>query len=222
MHKPSDTERFWFRNVLLVALGVLSAKTAVDLWRDGTVASAYSFFQAKLHDHVLEPVEKLARELFDAIRKREYVVTREECEESQEALHRMLRDFSQSSKGSTLIADMKERLRETLRDQQEAASAIADKLSGGRTGGGGGGTAVPPTQVGAATAAVLAADEFRPEQAMAALMNAYERELQAPVRGVVFGNLMTAILIQMQKLKVHTEAAMLTMDQVSECRSCCC
>ena len=32
--------------------------------------------------------------------------------------------------------------------------------------------------------------------------------------GMLLGNLMTAMLIQMQKLKVHTEAAMLTMDQI--------
>lgn len=57
-------------------------------------------------------------------------------------------------------------------------------------------------------------DEFTPEQAMAALMSAYEKELQAPIKGIMFGNLTTAILIQMQKLKVHTEVAMLKMDQV--------
>lgn len=52
------------------------------------------------------------------------------------------------------------------------------------------------------------------EQAMEQLMRKYESELRAPVKGLVFGSLMTAMLIQMQKLKVHTEAAMLTMDQI--------
>eukprot|EP01035_Chromulina_nebulosa_P011506 gene11506-15375_t len=45
-------------------------------------------------------------------------------------------------------------------------------------------------------------------------MSEYEKELQTPIKGIMFGSLMTAILIQMQKLKVHTEAAMLTMDQI--------
>ncbi len=52
-------------------------------------------------------------------------------------------------------------------------------------------------------------------EAMNALMSEYERQLQTPIRGMLFGSLMTTILIQMQKLKVHTEAAMLKMDQVS-------
>lgn len=231
MHKPSDAERYWFRNTLLFAGAVISIKTAVDLWRDGTLAALLSFVKGKLHDHVLEPLEKLAGELFDTIRKRDFVVTREECEESKEALDRMLRDFSQSTSGSTLIADMKERIQDTLREQQEAAAAIAGKLSGGGGGGissnrnnskgeGGGGSGTDSagstvTRPGPA-ASKLAAEEFSPEQAMAALMTAYERELQAPIKGLVFGNLMTALLIQMQKLKVHTEAAMLTMGQVKE------
>jgi hypothetical protein len=194
-------------------------KVAVDLWRDGSIASAYAFALSKLRDHIIEPMEKLASELFDTIRKRDYVVTREECDESRESLHRMLHEFSQTSKGSTLISDMKARVQETLREQQEAASAMASKISQRATGGGSGsgsGGAVdlkPADVVPKVPQAGWVAAEVSPEQAMAALMSAYERELQAPIQGVVFGNLMTAILIQMQKLKVHTEAAMLTMDQ---------
>jgi hypothetical protein len=64
-------------------------------------------------------------------------------------------------------------------------------------------------------------------------MRSYESELMHPVKGLLFGDLLTALLIQvalyinsssgaiflssyvqMQKLKVHTESAMLTMDQV--------
>ena len=227
MHKPSERERFWFRRTLLVAGCALSVHTAVGLVRDGTVAKLYALFLSKLHNHVIDPVSKLATELFDTIRKREFVVTREECEESRDALHRMLYDFSRTDKGSSLISDMKDRIKEGLREQQEAAAAIANRIRGGggsSSGGSGGDTAA--SVVGEASsalsaaarsqraAAVLVAPEFSPEQAMAALMTAYEKELQAPVQGMVFGNLMTAILIQMQKLKVHTEAAMLTMDQV--------
>mmetsp|Transcript_93123 Transcript_93123/g.182471 ORF Transcript_93123/g.182471 Transcript_93123/m.182471 type:complete len:953 (+) Transcript_93123:89-2947(+) len=226
VHKPSDRERYWFRSILFGLGCSLCVKMSIEMWHDGTIAHAYSFVLGKLRDHVQEPMEKLARELFDTIRKRDYVVTREECEESQEALHRMLFEFSQTSKGSTLISDMKTRIRDTLREQQEAASAMASKISnrggiaeggsnsgisgGGISNGAGAGSGDGASKL----AATLVAAEFSPEQAMAALMTAYERELQAPVQGVLFGNLMTAILIQMQKLKVHTEAAMLTMDQI--------
>ena len=46
------------------------------------------------------------------------------------------------------------------------------------------------------------------------LMKDYENELKSPIKGMMLGNLLTSMLIQLQKLKVHTEAAMLTMDQV--------
>ena len=46
------------------------------------------------------------------------------------------------------------------------------------------------------------------------LMKDYEKDLKHPIRGMVTGNLMRSMLIQLQKLKVFTEAAMLTMDQI--------
>lgn len=49
---------------------------------------------------------------------------------------------------------------------------------------------------------------------MDGLMERYEEEMKNPIQGFLFGSLMTSMLIQMQKLKVHTEAAMLTMDQI--------
>eukprot|EP01035_Chromulina_nebulosa_P019779 gene19779-25718_t len=49
---------------------------------------------------------------------------------------------------------------------------------------------------------------------MEALMKSYESALPNPIFNILCGNLMTAMLIQMQKLKVHTEAAMLKMDKV--------
>ena len=238
VHKPSDRERYWFRNVMLVVVGALSVKTVLGLWNDGSILNACNFVQAKVVDHIVDPMTKLGRELFDTIRKREYVVTREECEESRESLHRMLHDFSKSAKGSTLISDMKDRIKETLVEKQQAAAAVAGRITGSGSGSGGGSGAngsVAGSAAGSGGAGggaggaggvragdLYAADmkDFTPEQAMAALMTAYERELQAPVQGMVFGNLMTAILIQMQKLKVHTEAAMLTMDQVSLLMSC--
>ena len=45
-------------------------------------------------------------------------------------------------------------------------------------------------------------------------MKDYEEEMKAPIKGMISGNLMRSMLIQVQKLKVHTEAAMLTMDQI--------
>lgn len=234
VHKPSDRERYWFRNLVMGLVGVYTLKTGVSLWRDGSVLAGYHFIEGKVQDHIVEPMTKLAGELFDTIRKRDEVVTREECEESRESLHRMLRDFSQTDHGSSLIADMRDRIKDTIKEQKQAAANVASKItghvSGGSNSGGSGGIGVGDVGAGAGSGigggGGVAADlgssavqsvnpaEFTPEQALSALMSAYEKELQAPVKGIMFGNLATAILIQMQKLKVHTEAAMLKMDQV--------
>lgn len=49
---------------------------------------------------------------------------------------------------------------------------------------------------------------------MDTLMRTYESELKNPVRNVVTGRLARALLIQVQKLKVDTESAMLQLDQI--------
>jgi ATP synthase regulation protein NCA2 len=62
----------------------------------------------------------------------------------------------------------------------------------------------------------LRANKYEPQEhiGMDVLMRNYEQDIAAPIKNIVFGDLMQAVLIQMQKLKVHTEAAMLTMDQI--------
>ena len=52
------------------------------------------------------------------------------------------------------------------------------------------------------------------EKAMESLMKRYTDELNSPLKGMVFGSLVTAALIQVQRVKIMTEAAMLRMDQV--------
>ena len=43
---------------------------------------------------------------------------------------------------------------------------------------------------------------------------AYEQEIRTPVKSLIAGQLMEAVLIQFQKAKVDSEAALLTLDQV--------
>ncbi|CAL5228618.1 g11782 [Coccomyxa viridis] len=49
---------------------------------------------------------------------------------------------------------------------------------------------------------------------MAFMMECYEGELKRPIRNLVNGRLLRTILIQVQKLKLDTEAAMLELDQI--------
>lgn len=52
------------------------------------------------------------------------------------------------------------------------------------------------------------------DEIMNKVIQNYEMESFSPMKGLLFGNLMTVMLIQMQKMKMHMEAALLTMDQV--------
>jgi nuclear-control-of-ATPase protein 2 len=49
---------------------------------------------------------------------------------------------------------------------------------------------------------------------MARVMTSYERELRNPLRNLLAGSLARAVLIQVQRLKLDTEAAMLELDQI--------
>lgn len=121
----------------------------------------------------------------------------------------MLQDFSSSNEGLHLIfpdlsmEEVKKRLLDnelvnTFKPSSRGASApveipakevvasppVAPAVRSG--GGGGAGQTIDDLVV------------LRPsaEQAMQALMREYEKELQTPIRGIIFGSLFTAILIQ--------------------------
>lgn len=231
-------ERYWIRNILVSIAGIYFANTTIRMIQTGELqrqtAKLLVFVQNKLQEHVVEPVSDLAMELFDTIRKREKIVSREDLDASRDALHRMLVEFSQSKEGSTLILNRLnvDHLKDELLKRSDTLFETIKNGGAGSTGGGGGGggtttaaSVVPANPaagalpssgaaagVGASSGSEMAS--FTPEQAWDALMSEYEKELQTPIRGIIYGNLFTAMLIQMQKLKVHTEAAMLTMDQI--------
>lgn len=52
------------------------------------------------------------------------------------------------------------------------------------------------------------------EEGLRVMISVYEKELEAPIRSLLAGELMRALLIQVQKLKCDGEAAMRAMDQV--------
>ena len=51
-------------------------------------------------------------------------------------------------------------------------------------------------------------------EGMDILMRTYESELKRPLQNMINGQLARALLIQVQKLKVDTESAMLELDQI--------
>lgn len=51
-------------------------------------------------------------------------------------------------------------------------------------------------------------------QGLRVMITVYEKELEKPIRNLVTGELARSLLIQVQKLKCDTEAAMRSMDQI--------
>lgn len=49
---------------------------------------------------------------------------------------------------------------------------------------------------------------------LSAVLKAYEKEIQSPAKGAIFGNLIRTLLIQVQKTKVDVEVAMSGIDEI--------
>lgn len=179
-------ERYWVRNILVTIAGLYFANTTIRMVQSGELQSQckrlFILVQNKVQERVIEPVSDLASELFDTIRKRDDIVSRKDLEASRAALHRMLVEFADSKEGYNLIFN---RFGEELLKQGDNllktiySSPTAGESTGGNT-------------------AVVDKHTFRPtpEQAWDVLMSEYEKELQTPIRGMLYGNLFTAMLIQ--------------------------
>jgi hypothetical protein len=203
MHRPSNNERFWLRNLLLIVGGAYASSIIYEKYKDGSLQemtiALLDKLQSKVHEHVTEPFTKLGQELFNTIRNREIIVEREDLKKSREALERMLSDFSKSQQGHELIIpNIKEELLKKQRQlfqngggdgtsSASSSSTAADAVTD---------TSNSSSSVSTNPTAALEAISPTADQALAALMKEYERELQTPIRGIIFGSLFTAILIQ--------------------------
>lgn len=171
--------------------------------RDGSLGELFDRFkdvvQSKIAEHVIEPLTKLKQELFETIRSSDdHIVAKRDLELSKAALERMLTDFSKSKEGYALILpNIQVAKEEILRNKERIFSkdGVADVVN----------AITSPTK--SEVPQVHTIDTIRtgdalvdlsptPEQALIALMNEYEKDLQHPIRGILFGNLFTAILIQ--------------------------
>jgi hypothetical protein len=197
VRRPSNNERFWVRNLLVAVGGAYSLKVLVSMAWDGSlqrhITNSKELVESKIYEHVVEPLTKLKVELFDTIRSGEdHIVAKEDLALSKGALERMLSDFSRSKEGQSLIvARLNEAKEEILRNKERIFSKddVATILEASNS-------AQIHTIESIRTGDPLKDLNPTPEQALVALMNEYEKELQTPVRGILFGNLFTAILIQ--------------------------
>ncbi|BDA45296.1 probable nuclear control of ATPase protein 2 at C-terminar half [Coccomyxa sp. Obi] len=150
------------------------------------VAGAY-------RDRVLAPLLQLKDELFATFRQRRSIVSVGDYETDKASLERMLRDFEADfGKSST-------------RKMDPEVSAALDRV-------GPGDRAAAEGDKPGEMKGIEEGDELLP--GMAFMMGCYEDELKKPIRNLVNGSLLRAILIQVQKLKLDTESAMLELDQI--------
>lgn len=228
--RPSLFERYWLPNLVLLAGSVYLGRELVLRLHDGSLQqlliSSYQSLSRRLTEHILGPMRNFLKEIFDTIRRQQDgMVTREDLQQSQETLNRMLDDFVKVHKDGaysgygysglksqiqTLTGSTSKQAPGEGISSPNAANAGTSSSSTGSTSGstsgssGSRGQSMPSPSNNSLTTDAI----------MEILMRNYESELKTPVTGFLFGNLMTTMLIQMQKLKVHTEAALLTMDQV--------
>lgn len=172
LRRPTFSEKYWCP-ALMLAIGTLFAGRQVYIMaKDGSlqqiIASGYNTVSKQTTERIVEPVTNLCRELFETIsRRQEGMVTRADLEQSQQALARMLEDFLRAHKNG-----------------ESGLSILSNPLQVilGNKGGSGAQGAQSP----------VAADPT----VMELIMKQYEEDLRTPMTGLVFGTLMTTMLIQ--------------------------
>jgi len=196
---PSQLQQNWIRySVLGLAVGYgtvfiirhsrLTGSRDLDDWAKAAVHAARSAWA----EHVIGPLERVRGELFNTFRRRPVIVSMEEYETDRDSLQRMLEDFK-----TDFIQRRGTAAAMATRDHNDARRHGTTAASSG-------------TIDGVATEI----EDVQLLEGMELMMRSYEQELKRPVRNLVNGDLMRSLLIQVQKLKVDTESAMLEIDQI--------
>jgi nuclear-control-of-ATPase protein 2 len=195
---PSRLQRHWLRYAAAAACAGAGAawlyrhsrwggSDDLDRWSRDAAASLSSAWRA----HVVDPLAAVRRELFATLRDRPAIVSPAEFAEDREALLRMLRAFERDHR-ALVVAEG---------GGEGSAAAIA--------------AASPAPDAPSSSAPLDASDDtLLISRGMARVMDTYERELRSPLRNLFAGSLARAVLIQVQRLKLDTEAAMLELDQI--------
>ncbi|PSC72602.1 Nuclear control of ATPase [Micractinium conductrix] len=192
---PSELQQHWIR---YAALGLATGWGTIFLYRHSRLSGSQDLdrwlragaaaVRGAYAEHVVAPLASVKDELFNTFRRRSTIVGMSDYEAETDSLRRMLEDFQ----------------RDFVRRRRVTAAALPD--------GGGGGSAGPP--YGTPSNASEAGADQEMLSGMDMVMRTYEREMQKPLRNLVGGELVRALLIQVQKLKVDTTSAMLELDQI--------
>ncbi|PRW56115.1 Nuclear control of ATPase [Chlorella sorokiniana] len=221
---PSDLQQHW---VFYTAASLASGYGAIFLFKhsrlsgsrdlDRWVQRGLDSVRGAWKDHVVGPLDGVRAELFNTYRRRPTIVSMDDYEADRDSLARMLEDFQRDfvRKRGAAAATAPPRLPPAASSASDAGSAAA---AGGNASAADAAydsaAEVVPAVPGGAAVGAESADERRLLEGMELVMRTYEREMQRPLRNLVGGELVRALLIQVQKLKVDTASAMLEMDQI--------
>ncbi|KAH7618699.1 hypothetical protein Ndes2526B_g05616 [Nannochloris sp. 'desiccata'] len=199
LEMPSQIQQNWVRySVLGLAVGYgtvfiirhsrLTGSHDLDDWAKAAVHAVRSAWA----EHVVGPLERVRGELFNTFRRRPAIVSMGEYEADRDSLQRMLEDFKT----------------DFIQRRGTAAAMVSRDTSSASNHTG------PATGSGEITSVATEIEDVQLLEGMELMMRSYEQELKRPVRNLVSGDLMRSLLIQVQKLKVDTESAMLEIDQI--------
>lgn len=210
---PSRFQRYWLR---YTALGVAAAGGLRFLYRHSRLAGssdlddwarqATTSVSGAWRDHIIAPLSTVRDELFKTLRDRPSIVSSAEYESDKASLQRMIHDFVADRGGGGGGGGGSKKV-----------SPASAATPGGGIAGGGSYVTLQPTAGGAGgggDAAAAAAADTALLAGMQSVMSSYEQEMRSPIRNLVAGDLARCLLIQVQRLKVDTEAAMLELDQI--------
>ncbi|KAK9841994.1 hypothetical protein WJX81_003113 [Elliptochloris bilobata] len=212
---PSRYQRHWVRYGAASAAGAfavhflyrhsrLAGSSDLEDW----AARAYASLAGALVEHVLEPLAALRDHLFNTFRQRPSMATPEEFETERKSLARMLAAYESDylrSHGGRLPDDLAPAA--TAPNHTDAPARDTAKSAPGSP-------TMPAAKGSSPTQDEGGDQEDALAPGMALLMRSYEDELKRPIRSALGGQLARSLLIQLQKLKVDTEAAMLELDQI--------
>ncbi|KDD71707.1 hypothetical protein H632_c4527p0, partial [Helicosporidium sp. ATCC 50920] len=226
---PSALAQNWVRAGLVWGAGlyavVFLARHSALAGRDDLARwtrAALGALRAAWGEHVRAPLEAVRAELFATFRRRPSIVSLEEYEADRGALARMLEAFKQDleAKGKAGAEGVGQAGPETTSPggaRAEPSFSTASQL-GSKTLDPDASSVPPPASArlpapAPSPAASSSATEAALQQNLDLVMRSYEKELSRPLRNLLLGDLARCALIQVQKLKVDTESAMLEIDQ---------
>lgn len=141
----------------------------------------------KIREHIVEPIQDLTTNLFDTLQRRDPIVTHDELVQSHMALSRMLESYEGKSNSGMDLSGIVDKVTSTVAfppghknsssEKPAAVSPAQPKLSGSSS---------PKNRLSTSTQV----------SAMDRLMRDYEKELQTPIKGLLFGDLIRSVLIQ--------------------------